>query len=388
MAYFWGMHNFGSKLPNLGDSIFSVMSQLANEQGALNLSQGFPEFHPPIQLIEFVNRAMVDGFNQYAPMPGHLKLRETISNKENEIHGNILSPATDITVTPGATAALFSTIQALISEGDEVIIIDPAYDSYDPAIRLSGGIPIHISYDIHNLEFPWEQLESKLNSKTRMIILTTPHNPLGLCLSKQDFECISTITEKYQTIILSDEVYEFMVYDGNKHVSILCIESLKPRAVKISSFGKTLHCTGWKLGYLAANKDLSAEIRKVYQFLAFSTNSAMQIGVADFLSNNSNWENELSGFFQQKRDYFLSNIANEKLTCPPSSGSYFQMIKIDHGRVISDFEFAKELAIQHKLACIPLDVFIEGKPQTNWFRFCFAKNEETLKKAANILSNL
>lgn len=382
------MHNFGTKLPNLGDSIFSVMSQLANEQNALNLSQGFPEFDPPEQLVELVNNAMIDGFNQYAPMPGHLKLREIISTKESEIHGNLLSPQTDITVTPGATAALFSTIQALISKDDEVIIIDPAYDSYDPAIRLAGGIPVHISYDIQNLEFPWVQLESKLNSKTKMIILTTPHNPLGLCFTKQDFERLSLMTEPYQTIILSDEVYEFMVYDGNKHVSVLSIESLIPRAVKISSFGKTLHCTGWKLGYVAANTDLSAEIRKVYQFLAFSTNSAIQIGVADFLSINTNWERELSGFYQQKRDYFLSNIDNGKLVCPPSNGSYFQMIKIDHGRAISDFEYAKELTIKQKLACIPLDVFIEGKPQTNWFRFCFAKNDETLKSAANILSNL
>jgi len=382
------MHLISSKLPKLGDSIFSVMSQLASEQNALNLSQGFPEFNPPEQLIEFVNSAMNNGFNQYAPMPGHLKLRETISTKENIIHGNDLSPLTDITITPGATAALFATIQALITVGDEVIIIDPAYDSYDPAVRLAGGNPIHISYDIQNLEFPWEQLESKLSSRSKMIILTTPHNPLGLCFSEKDFERLSQITEKYQTLILSDEVYEFMVYDGNKHVSVLSIESLKSRAVKISSFGKTLHCTGWKLGYIAANKLLSSEIRKIYQFLAFSANSAIQIGVADFLSINSNWETELSRFYQLKRDYFISNIENEKLSCPPSNGSYFQMIKIDHKRVISDFEFAKELTIQHKLACIPLDVFIEGQPQTNWFRFCFAKNEETLNSAANILSNL
>ncbi len=382
------MQSFNSKLQNIGDSIFSVMSQLANGQKAINLSQGFPEFNPPQQLIEFVNRAMVNGFNQYAPMSGYKKLRESVAEKERIIHNNNLDADMEITITPGATAALFATIQALVNPHDEVIVLDPSYDSYDPAIRLAGGRPVHIPYDIQNLEFPWEELELKISAKTKMIILTTPHNPLGLCFTREDFERLAKFTEKYETIILSDEVYEHMVFDGKKHVSVLGIESLKYRAVKISSFGKTLHTTGWKLGYLAASKILTAEIRKIYQFLAFSTNSAMQIGVADFLDANPNWELGLSDFYQSKRDYFFNRIQNPKIKGTPSSGSYFQMLKIDHGFEMSDYKFAVELTKSRKIACIPLDVFIQDQPQTNWFRFCFAKNDDTLKQAADILSNL
>ncbi|MEY4603514.1 MAG: hypothetical protein RIT43_806, partial [Bacteroidota bacterium] len=279
-----------SKLPNQGLSIFTVMSALAAKHNAINLSQGFPEFNPPDDLIRKVNESLLSGRNQYSPMAGQLSLREVIAERQNAWGRSFeINPDTDITIVPGATAGLFATFQALVQQGDEVIIFDPSYDSYAPAIVLAGGIPIRIPLN-QDFSMPWEHLKSKLSNRTVMIVVNTPHNPLGLVFSQADWLELAQIIQNTDILVLSDEVYEHMVFDEKQHVSVLQIPALANRAVAISSFGKTFHATGWKLGYVTAKAELSAEIRKVYQFLAFAANTPMQFAAAEFLLQNPEYE--------------------------------------------------------------------------------------------------
>jgi methionine transaminase len=380
-----------SKLSNVGQSIFSVMSQLATQQQALNLAQGFPEFNPPSELIQFVTDAMNSGKNQYAPMPGYLSFREEIAKKESEIHGNRLNPESEITVVPGATVGLFVAIQTLVKPGDEVLILEPAYDSYEPAIALAGGKTVRVTINLHDFSIPWDVVKSKVNAKTKLIIVNTPHNPLGTIFSQEDWNALSDIVQQSNAYVLSDEVYEHMVFDGGKHISVLNIAGLENRCIKVSSFGKTYHCTGWKLGYLSACESMTAELRKVYQFLAFACNSTAQFGIENFMKIPNQWEKNLSVFYEQKRNLFREHLQNSQWKLLPCQGSYFQILKYEGTQEMSlmnDYEFSVELTKVAKIASIPVSAFCENREKTNLLRFCFAKNDDTLIQAANILCSL
>ena len=382
------MISFQSKLPNVSQSIFSVMSQMATTENALNLAQGFPEFNPPSELIEAVHSAMLNNKNQYAPMPGYLSFREQIAKKEFDLHAIQLNPESDITVVPGATVGLFVAIQTFVHKGDEAIIIEPAYDSYEPAITLAGGKTIRVAMDLNTLQIPWDELKAKVNHNTKMIIVNTPHNPLGTVFTQEDWQNLSNIVQQSNAIVISDEVYEHMVFDGNQHISVLNIEGLKDRAIKVSSFGKTYHCTGWKMGYLSANAEITAELRKVYQFLAFACNSTAQMGIETFMKIENNWEFELAKFYEQKRNLFRTHLQGSKWNILPCSGSYFQVLNYDGHTTLNDMDYAVQLTKFSKIASIPISAFCENREKTNLLRFCFAKNDDTIIQAANILCKL
>ena len=378
-----------SKLPNQGLSIFTVMSALAAKHNAINLSQGFPEFNPPDDLIRKVNESLLSGRNQYSPMAGQLSLREVIAERQNAWGRSFeINPDTDITIVPGATAGLFATFQALVQQGDEVIIFDPSYDSYAPAIVLAGGIPIRIPLN-QDFAMPWEQLKSKLSNRTVMIVVNTPHNPLGLVFSQADWLELAQIIQNTDILVLSDEVYEHMVFDEKQHVSVLQIPALADQAVAISSFGKTFHATGWKLGYVTAKAELSAEIRKVYQFLAFAANTPMQFAAAEFLLQNPSYENSVSEIMQTKRNYFGEGLSQSRFKLLPCEGAYFQIVDYSNISDLADTEFANLLTTEHKVAGIPVSAFYQNpSPDQRLLRFCFAKNNDTLQKSQDILCRL
>ena len=378
-----------SKLPNQGLSIFTVMSALAAKHNAINLSQGFPEFNPPDDLIHKVNESLLSGRNQYSPMAGQLSLREVIAERQNAWGRSFeINPDTDITIVPGATAGLFATFQALVQQGDEVIIFDPSYDSYAPAIVLAGGIPIRIPLN-QDFSMPWEQLKSKLSNRTVMIVVNTPHNPLGLVFSQTDWLELAQIIQNTDILVLSDEVYEHMVFDEKQHVSVLQIPALANRAVAISSFGKTFHATGWKLGYVTAKAELSAEIRKVYQFLAFAANTPMQFAAAEFLLQNPCYENSVSEIMQTKRNYFAEGLSQSRFQLLPCEGAYFQIVDYSNISDLADTDFANLLTTEHKVAGIPVSAFYQNpNPDQRLLRFCFAKNNDTLQKSLDILCRL
>jgi methionine aminotransferase len=378
-----------SKLPNQGLSIFTVMSALAAKHNAINLSQGFPEFNPPDDLIRKVNESLLSGRNQYSPMAGQLSLREVIAERQNAWGRSFeINPDTDITIVPGATAGLFATFQALVQQGDEVIIFDPSYDSYAPAIVLAGGIPIRIPLN-QDFSMPWEQLKSKLSNRTVMIVVNTPHNPLGLVFSQADWLELAQIIQNTNILVLSDEVYEHMVFDEKQHVSVLQIPALANRAVAISSFGKTFHATGWKLGYVTAKAELSAEIRKVYQFLAFAANTPMQFAAAEFLLQNPEYETSVSEIMQTKRNYFGEGLSQSRFKLLPCEGAYFQIVDYSNISDLADTDFANLLTTEHKVAGIPVSAFYQNpNPDQRLLRFCFAKNNDTLQKSLNILCRL
>lgn len=378
-----------SKLPNQGLSIFTVMSALAAKHNAINLSQGFPEFNPPDDLIRKVNESLLSGRNQYSPMAGQLSLREVIAERQNAWGRSFeINPDTDITIVPGATAGLFATFQALVQQGEEVIIFDPSYDSYAPAIVLAGGIPIRIPLN-QDFSMPWEQLKSKLSNRTSMIVVNTPHNPLGLVFSQADWLELAQIIQNTDILVLSDEVYEHMVFDEKQHVSVLQIPALANRAVAISSFGKTFHATGWKLGYVTAKAELSAEIRKVYQFLAFAANTPMQFAAAEFLMQNPEYETSVSEIMQTKRNFFADGLSQSRFQLLPCEGAYFQIVDYSNISDLADTDFANLLTTEHKVAGIPVSAFYQNpNPDQRLLRFCFAKNNDTLQKSLDILCRL
>lgn len=376
-----------SKLPDIGTSIFSVMSGLANEHKAINLSQGFPDFNCPEPLMNLVTQYMQEGFNQYAPMPGVLKLREKISVKTEKMYGYLPDPETEITVTSGATEALFAAITAVVKPGDEVIVLEPCYDSYAPAIRLSGGSPIYVPLALPDFSVDWDHVKRRITSRTRLIIINTPHNPTGAVMTKQDMSTLANLIEDTDILVISDEVYEHMVFDGQEHYSALQHAQLRERTFVISSFGKTYHTTGWKTGYAVAPAPLTKELRKMHQFITFSSVTPLQLAIADFMDEASHYL-ELPFFYQAKRDFFLEQLKGSRLKLQPSAGTYFQLAKYDAITNEYDLDFAKRLTIETGVAAIPVSAFYHDKTDNKYLRFCFAKSKDTLKAAAEKLVKL
>jgi methionine aminotransferase len=379
--------SISSKLPKSGTSIFSVMSALANEQNALNLSQGFPSFDCNTHLKELVNKYIQDKKNQYAPMPGILALREAIAQKTEELYSAKYNPETEITVTAGATQAIYTAISALINEGDEVIVFEPAYDCYVPAIELNGGKAVYAQLKFPNYKVDWEEVKKLVKRQTKMIIINTPNNPTGSIFTAADMAKLEKIVKNTDIIILSDEVYEHIIFDKFEHQSVARYPKLAERSVIVSSFGKTFHTTGWKIGYVVAPEKLMIEFRKVHQFLVFSVNTPIQYAYADFLQLKEEYLG-LGKFYQEKRDYFLQQIKGSRFEPLPCSGTYFQLLKYNKISEEKDTEIAKKFTIENKIASIPVSVFYHKPTDNNVLRFCFAKDKETLEKAGAILKKI
>jgi methionine aminotransferase len=376
-----------SRLPDVGTSIFTVMSKMALDYGAINLSQGFPDFMIDEQIIRLVNQYMLEGHNQYAPMPGTPALRKAITNVIQKTYGRTLDPETQITVTSGATESTYSIIAALISPGDEVIVFDPSYDSYNPAVRLNGGVPIHINLKGADFSIDWQEVRSKISSRTKMIIINTPHNPSGAVLKEKDLLELEKIALEFDLLVLSDEVYERLIYDGIPHQSVLRYPALAEHALAVFSFGKTFHATGWKVGYVASSPALTEEIRKAHQFVVFSVNTPVQLALAEYLENPEHYLG-LGKFYQKKRDFFLNQMNGSSFEPLPSFGSYFQLLSYKNISSKPDVEMAEELTKKFKVASIPVSVFYQDRTDNRLLRFCFAKKEETLEKACAILRAL
>lgn len=373
-----------SKLPHVGTTIFTVMSALANKYNAINLSQGFPNFESDSKLIELVSKAMNNGYNQYAPMPGSLVLREAIAKKFDTLYQTSYHPETEITVTAGATQAIFTAISTFIHKDDEVIIFRPAYDSYEPAITLNGGKTISIQLEAPTYAINWATVKKAITPNTKMIIINTPHNPSGTILTKFDMLQLERLVKDTNILVLSDEVYEHIIFDGLDHQSACLYPRLKERSLVVASFGKTFHNTGWKVGYCCAPKLLMDEFKKVHQFNVFSVNHPVQIALANYLDNAKHYQ-ELSGFYQEKRDYFLGLIGNSRFKFTPAKGTYFQVLDYSAITLESDVEYAKQLTMVKRIASIPMSVFNEDGLDNKVLRFCFAKTNKTLEKAAEIL---
>jgi methionine aminotransferase len=379
--------NLESRLPEVGTTIFAIMSKMAMEHGAINLSQGFPDFPVDKTLIDLIHARMLEGQNQYAPMPGVPALRNIIAEVISKTYSHTIDPETEVTITAGGTEALFSAIAALVHPGDEVIVFDPAYDSYNPAIRLNGGVPVHINLKSPDFSIDWEEVKSKITSRTRIIMINTPHNPSGAVLSESDLKTLQAIAIKHDLLVLSDEVYERIIFEGIKHQSVLHYPELAARSMAVFSFGKTFHATGWKVGYVIAPKHITTEIRKAHQFVTFSVNTPVQLALAEYMKTPEHYLN-LGSFYQQKRDYFLAGIKGSSFEPTACYGSYFQSLSYKNISTLSDKEMAEELTKKHKIASIPVSAFYQDKTDNKLLRFCFAKNEQTLDKAVEILRKL
>ena len=359
---------FSSKLPKIGTTIFTTMSALAKEHQAINLSQGFPDFSCSQELISLANHYIKNNFNQYAPMPGVIELRERIAEIIQTCYNSIYHPDSEITITAGATQAIYTTIAAFIKSNDEVIVVYSQLNNDDFSIN-------------------WDDVKNKINERTKAIIINSPHNPSGTIITKNDIQNLENLVSGKNIIVISDEVYEHMVFDGLKHYSVASSKLLRNQSIIISSFGKTVHATGWKIGYVAATKELMVEFRKVHQFLVFAVNHPLQLALADFLKNSSNY-NDLKQFYQQKRDYFLKLTKNSRLIPLKTSGTYFQLMNFKNISQEPDTEMAIRLTKEKKIATIPLSVFYSQKKDDQLLRFCFAKKDETLEKAAEIICQL
>lgn len=380
------MHH-DSKLPHVGTTIFTIMSTLAQKHNALNLSQGFPNFKSDQKLIDLVTQAMNSGYNQYAPMAGNLELRVAITNKFEKLYNSSYHPDSEITVTAGATQAIFTIISAFIKPEDEVIIFRPAYDCYEPAIELNGGKTVSVQLQAPHYKVDWTDVSKKITSKTKMVIINTPQNPSGTVFSKVDMLKLQELLKGTDIILLSDEVYEHIIFDDKKHYSACEFPDLKSRSFIVASFGKTFHNTGWKLGYCCAPKELMVEFQKVHQFNVFCVNHPMQKALAEYLQNPEHYL-ELSTFYERKRDLFLSLIKDSRFKFTPAQGAYFQILDYSNITMENDVDFAKRLTIDHKLAAIPLSVFNTDNLDNKVLRFCFAKTDDTLKQAADILNTI
>ncbi len=376
-----------SKLPNVGTTIFTVMSKLAVESGAVNLGQGFPGFAMDEKLSNLVHQYMIKGFNQYAPMQGIPELRKIISEKIHSCYGHRYDWSEEITITSGGTQAIFTAITALIHENDEVILFPPAYDCYAPAIELNGGKPVYAELRYPDYHINWEQVKKLVNHKTRMILINSPHNPSGTCLSESDMLELSKIVAGTDIIVLSDEVYEHIVFDGEKHESIARYPQLVPNSLAVFSFGKTFHNTGWKMGYITGPTHLMTEFRKVHQYNVFSCNTPIQYALADYLQDSITYLS-LPQFYQQKRDYFLDKIKDSRFHFVPCKGTYFQLLNYSDISADKDVELAKKFTTENGIASIPCSVFYPDHLDEKVLRFCFAKEEETLTKAASLLCKI
>ena len=373
-----------SKLPQVGTNIFTVMSSLAVEHNAINLGQGFPDFMMNENLVELVNRAMQKGNNQYVHMAGLPALRERLAEKIEGLYSTKIDPATEITITPGGTYAIYTSLTTVLQPGDEVIVFEPAYDSYIPNIEINGAVPVLIPLVYPDYKIDWELVKQKVNSKTRMIMLNTPHNPTGAVLNKHDIEQLRSIVKGSNIFILSDEVYEHLIFDDKQHESMLRYPDLFERSFVCFSFGKVYHCTGWKLGYCVAPAALMGEFRKVHQFNCFSCNSAAQFALADFLKEKDQYL-ELGKFLQKKRDYFQSLMSQTQFRPLPSYGSYFQLYSYAAISDEPETDFAIRLTKEKKVAAIPVSAFYKDGTDNKVVRFCFAKKEETLAEAVGRL---
>lgn len=380
-------NNIVSKLPRMGNSIFAVMSQMADEHNAINLSQGFPDFDIAPEMIDLVHKYMKKGYNQYAPMQGVPELREAISRKTNDTYGLTYDPVSEITVTAGATEALYAAITAFVREGDEVIIFEPAYDLYGPAVKLNGGVLKYATLKYPDYHIDWDDVKKLISHKTKMIIVNTPHNPTGSILKKHDLEALQKITHDSDILILSDEVYEHLIFDNLLHESVCRYPELVGRSLVVGSFGKTFHATGWKMGYCLAPENLMREFRKAHQFIVFACNTPVQYAIAEFLTNKENYTH-LNDFYQKKRDYFVKLISGSRFKIIPSYGTYFQLLDYSDMSDEKEPEFAIRLTRDFKIASIPVSVFYHKPVNNNVLRFCFAKKEETLEKAAEILCKI
>ena len=376
-----------SKLPQVGTTIFSVMSALANEYEAINLSQGFPDFDIDPELKSLVNEAMVENQVQYAPMPGRPDLRKAIAEKIAIDYQLSIDPQEEITITAGATQAIYTAIATIIHEKDEVIVFDPAYDCYAPTVELHGGVPIHLELKHPTYHIDWQEVRRAITPKTRMIIVNNPHNPCGVVWSENDLNELEKIAIEFpQIFFVSDEVYEHIQFEGG-HLSVLSSPVLRERSVVTYSFGKTLHVTGWKLGYAIAPPDLMKEFRKVHQYLVFCVNNSMQYAVAKFLEKGRPWEN-VSPTYEKKRDLFLNGIKNSKFKVLPCQGTYFCLLDYSAVSNLNDVEFAKKMTTEYGVAVIPVSVFYKQKTDHKVIRVCFAKKDKTLIKAAEALCKI
>lgn len=381
------MMNINSKLPTVGTTIFTVMSKLAADHQAINLSQGFPDYETNEELIAEISQAMKVGFNQYAPMAGLLSLRELISEKIENLYGTKYHPETEVTITAGGTQAIFTAINTFITAGDEVIIFEPAYDCYAPTIKLLGGLVKPFELQAPDYKIDWEMVKKLFSANTKMIIINTPHNPTGSILRKQDIEALIKLTKDTDILILSDEVYEHIIFDGEQHQSVALYPELAERSLIVASFGKLLHATGWKVGYCLAPEKLMSEFRKIHQFNVFSVNTPMQAGIANYLKS-SNVYQEIPVFFQKKRDYFQQLLKQTKFELLPCKGSYFQCVSFANISDEKDTDFAKRLVSTVGVAAIPVSAFYTQKMDNKVIRFCFAKKDSTLEKAVEKLTKL
>ena len=376
-----------SKLPQVGLTIFTQMSQLANAHNALNLSQGFPDFDASEALKEALQRHVQAGQNQYAAMTGVPALREQVASKIARLYRNPVSAEHEVTITPGATQALFCAIQTLVRVGDEVIVFDPCYDSYEPAVTLAGGRCVHLALNSDDFSVDWQRFAEALTDKTRLVIINSPHNPSGALLSHADLNQLAELIRERDMYLLSDEVYEHLVFDGQSHSSVLAHEELYQRSCVVSSFGKTYHVTGWKTGYMVAPAKLTAELRKVHQYVSFCAVTPMQHALADFMQAQPQYVDQLPAFYQQKRDQLCQALQHSRFSFTPSASTYFQLL--DYRQIrddLSDVEMAHWLTVEHAVASIPLSVFYQQPPKDQFLlRVCFAKREDTLALAGELL---
>ncbi len=376
-----------SKLPNVGTTIFTSMSQLAADTGAINLSQGFPDFNGPQNLLDAVGRHVASGHNQYAPMTGLPVLRQQVAAKIARSYAVSVDADREVTITPGATQGIFCAIQAVIRNGDEVIIFDPCYDSYAPSVELAGGCCVHLQLGLQDFSLDLERIKAALSPRTRMIVLNTPHNPSGALVSRAELDQLAELIRSRDIYLLSDEVYEHLVFDDVPHVSVLAHEELYSRAFVVSSFGKTYHVTGWKTGYVVAPPALTAELRKVHQYVSFCGVTPLQYALADFMAEHPEHVDALPAFYQAKRDLFCQLLAPSRFSFSPSAGTYFQLV--DYSRIrpdLDDVSMSEWMTREHGVASIPISVFYRDPPQgQRLVRLCFAKREETLQQAAEKL---
>lgn len=376
-----------TKLPNIGVTIFSEMTRKAIDNNAINLSQGFPDFDCSVHLKNLVKKYITNGYNQYAPLEGVMNLREKLSTKIEKYYNYTYDPQHEITITAGATQAIYTAITAFIREDDEVIIIEPAFDIYEPIVRLNAGKPVFVKLVHPEYSINWKEIEKNINSRTKMIILNTPHNPSGAVFSRMDMERLQKITSGSNILILSDEVYEHILFDGEAHQSVACYPELAKRSLFISSFGKTYKTTGWKVGYCCAPAELTKEFRKVHQLVVYAVNTPIQNAYAEFLSYEEEFL-KLSGFYQHKRDLFANALENSRFKLLPAKGTYYQLASYDQISDMKDTDFADYLVKDVGIAVIPVSVFYHQKTDNKVIRFCFAKEDETLLRAAAILNKL
>jgi len=377
-----------SKLPQVGTTIFTLMSALATECQALNLSQGFPDFDAPQALLEAMARHVRAGHNQYAPMAGVLQLREQIAAQLLRFRGIHCDADSEITVLPGATEGIYCAVTACVRPGDEVIVFDPCYDSYEPAIALAGGRAVHVPLTPHTFSIDWERVAAAITPRTRLIMVNSPHNPSGAVLSTADLQQLQALAEAHDLLVISDEVYEHLVFDAEQHHSALQFPALRQRSFAMFSFGKTFSVTGWKTGYCVAPPALTKELRKVHQFVCFVAVTPVQLAVADFMAAEPDYPASLSGFYQAKRDLFCNALAGSRFTIKPSAGTYFQLLDYSAITREADAQLAQDWTRQYGIASIPISVFYQEPPVQHYLRFCFAKNDQVLLEAARRLCEI